>query len=193
MHMAQDKPTSIRILQNHKKKTLPPTVLVLGGFLAGILVSIFVFMMFIKSSNIHENTNLSIDVTSAADDHTEITQQTINAEHTADHSHSKQEHASALHESDDDETIQQPKDSDLSKLFQHAPAAARVSPFEVTKAPAPTQKPIPTIKATSQPITIESKKKAVQMDKKMVAPAEKIEIPHASVEIEVTRKPFEVQ
>ena len=142
MHMAQDKPTSIRILQSHKKKMLSPAILVLSGFLAGILVSIFGFMLFIKSSNINENTNLNLDATSAAD-HTEATQQPINAEHTTDHSHSKQEHALAPQEADDDEAIQQPKDSDLSKLFQHAPAAARVSPGEVTKAPTPTPTPMP--------------------------------------------------
>jgi hypothetical protein len=38
-------------------------------------------MLFIKSSNINENTNLNLDATSAAD-HTEATQQPINAEHT---------------------------------------------------------------------------------------------------------------
>ncbi len=192
MHMAQDKPTSIRILQSHKKKTLSPAILVLGGFLAGILVSIFGFLFFIKSSNINENTNLSLNATSAAD-HTEATQQPINAEHTTDHSHSKQEHTLAPHEADDDEAIQQPKDSDLSKLFQHAPAAARVSPFEVTKAPTPAQKPMPTVKAAAQSIAIEPKNNAIQMDKNSIAPSEKVESPRASVEIEVTRKPFEVQ
>lgn len=196
MHMAQDKPTSIRILQSHKKKTLSPALLVMSGFLAGILVSISGFIIFLKSSNnTSENNPIRVEST-AVDDKTETAQQTPNVEHTTNHAHA--EHVVIQHETDDDEAIQQPKDSDLSKLFQHAPVAAavpRVSPFEVTKTPSPAQKPVSTAKVVNQPKVSDPKKSTVQAEKNTVAQpeAEKIESPKASVEIAVTRKPFEVQ
>ncbi|MCP8592615.1 hypothetical protein NMF05_19395, partial [Acinetobacter baumannii] len=42
--MAQEKPTSIRVLQSNKKKSRSPVIYIIIGIIAGVFVSISLFL-----------------------------------------------------------------------------------------------------------------------------------------------------
>ena len=183
MHMAQEKPTSIRILQHPRKTAISPTLLFVIGFLAGILISILGFILYLNSSNEETDRIEKVESATSTENHEPI-KQPVSSEHTAT----------------DDEPIQQPKDSDLTKLFRPAhvapsPTIARSSPFESTNTLASTSKPEPATKATSNPKTNESKKAIHRPEKNTTAQPETEKKGNSIplVEPAVNRKSTEIQ
>lgn len=201
--MAQEKPTSIRILQSHKKSARSPFILVVVGFLAGILVSVLGFLLFTQNSQHQFEDSPSSEAESPVSP-TEYERSTLSTSQVSAHGIRSNQvldpHLQTQQNHEEDEVIQQPKDSDLSRLFKHAPATPAVphrSPFETKSAPIPA-KPVTTHKVPSDPektpqnqthIAMLPSEKGTTVSKA----SEKIESPHATVEISITRQPFEVQ
>lgn len=180
--MAQKNSTTVRILQNHKTTVISPTLLVVIGFLAGIIVSVVGFMVFLKISNANRNEIVSAD---AATFNEEAIKHPINEEQSMNH-------LLEQHEIPDDEAIQQPKDSELSKLFKHRSVAIaaipRISSFETTIQP-----PVADKTNTADKLTTNSKSREPKQTTTTHPEPATTENLHASVEITVTQKPFKVQ
>lgn len=138
--MAQEKPTSLRILQTPKKKSVSPLLFSLVGFVTGVGVTLIAFFIIFQPS---------INVATTSEQQTPHVLEAITtdpAPHNASGSHPATEtgHAHSLsssNETDESEaTIQQPKESELSQLFSHTPtgvAAQRNSSLEHNPKPQP--------------------------------------------------------
>lgn len=136
--MAQEKPTSLRILQAPKKKSASPLLFGLVGFVTGVGVTLMAFfIIFQPSINVAVSEQQIPHVLEAS---TNPVQHAPSGTHSAtetSHPHS----VSLSNETDESEaTIQQPKDSELSKLFSHTPtgiAAQRNSSSDSSQKPQP--------------------------------------------------------
>lgn len=138
--MAQEKPTSLRILQTPKKKSVSPLLFSLVGFVTGVGVTLIAFfIIFQPSINVattpEQQTPHVLEATT-----TDSAPHAVSGSHAAtetSHSHS----LSSSNETDESEaTIQQPKESELSQLFSHTPtgvAAQRNASLDHSSKPQP--------------------------------------------------------
>ena len=109
--MAQEKKTSLRILQ-HKKKTLASRFYVLIGFIAGLIVSTLIFLLWVNNFNgSNLQTSPILDESEKKQMHPSITVHApwVDEVVTGDHE------TSLLSE---DHHFIHPKDKDLNKFFE---------------------------------------------------------------------------
>lgn len=206
--MAQEKPTSIRVLQSNKKKPKSPILYIIIGVIAGVFVSISLFL-FLSQPYSSE---------SAAIESKSTEEQILNQE-TA-HSSDEQNQVAVSQDNETDsmsrDGFEQPKDNELSNIFkpaQHKPATVnqqRVSPFDeqltgekkvqvvpqlqtgVAKTAQPKVQP-----AQQKPVSKPQQQQAAQAkpiveNKAPAEPEAEVEPPKASVDIKITRSPFAV-
>jgi len=206
--MAQEKPTSIRVLQSNKKKPKSPILYIVVGVIAGVFVSISLFL-FLSQPYSSE---------SAAIESKSTEEQILNQE-TA-HSSDEQNQVAVSQDNETDsmsrDGFEQPKDNELSNIFkpaQHKPATVnqqRVSPFDeqltgekkvqvmpqlqtgVAKTTQPKVQP-----AQQKPVSKPQQQQAAQAkpvveNKAPAEPEAEVEPPKASVDIKITRSPFAV-
>lgn len=194
--MANEKQTSLRILQSNKPKSPSPLLYSLGGFVAGVVVtglaSYAYFYAGQPSTTLAESTQAMAAPA--------VTPSELPAE-LEELKNQMTDHSSSFDELEDVQTehpveFQQPNDGELSKIFAHqpakvaaqpAPSQARVAPNfpqEMASAPAATPKPAPA------PAKAVPAKPAAPVVVPMAA-VEPEETPQASVQISVARKPVE--
>ncbi|EXE63021.1 hypothetical protein J580_0142 [Acinetobacter sp. 1542444] len=206
--MAQEKPTSIRVLQSNKKKPKSPVLYIVIGVIAGVFVSISLFL-FLSQPNSPD---------SAAIESKSTEEQILNQD--AVHSSDEQNQVVVSQDNETDsmsrDGFEQPKDNELSNIFKPAPHKAvatneqRVSPFDeqltgekkvqiVPQLQTGTAKATqPKIQPTQQKPVSKPQQQQVVQAKPVVeskAPAEpepEVEPPKASVDIKITRSPFAV-
>ena len=196
--MIQERTTSLRILQNNKKKTLSPVRYLLIGFVLGLLFAALIFFVFVANSS-----TPNAKVLQSVDEHESI--QTYSKEVLSnndahiDTDQTLQPSPETL-ESDEDNNFTQPGSNDLNKFFQRIPVAAptptgqQISPF----ANEPNAKPVST--AASENMSQRHNKttpKASHQPEKVALPATKTtrarrsepdpETPAASLQITVTQ------
>lgn len=206
--MAQEKPTSIRVLQSNKKKPKSPVLYIVIGVIAGVFVSISLFL-FLSQPNSPE---------SAAIESKSTEEQILNQD--AVHSSDEQNQVVVSQDNETDsmsrDGFEQPKDNELSNIFKpvpHKTVAAneqRVSPFDeqltgekkvqvvpqlqagAAKAAQPKIQP-----AQQKPVSKPQQQQVVQAkpvveSKAPAEPEPEVEPPKASVDIKITRSPFAV-
>ncbi|MGE8551679.1 MAG: hypothetical protein ACN6NN_12325 [Acinetobacter calcoaceticus] len=205
--MAQEKPTSIRVLQSNKKKPKSPILYIVIGVIAGVLVSISLFLFL---SQPHSSESAAIESKS--------TEEQILNQETA-HSSDEQNQVAVSQDNETDsmsrDGFEQPKDNELSNIFkpaQHKPATTnqqRVSPFDEQLTGEKKVQPVPqlqtgTIPKSTQPKVQPAQQKTVSKPQQVAqtkpvvdnkAPAEpetEVEPPKATVDIKITRSPFAV-
>ncbi len=206
--MAQEKPTSIRVLQSNKKKPKSPVLYIVIGVIAGVFVSISLFL-FLSQPNSPE---------SAAIESKSTEEQILNQDAVYSSDEQNQVVVSQDNETDSmsRDGFEQPKDNELSNIFKPVPHKAvatneqRVSPFDeqltgekkvqiVPQLQTGTAKATqPKIQPTQQKPMSKPQQQQVVQAKPVVeskAPAEpepEVEPPKASVDIKITRSPFAV-
>lgn len=206
--MAQEKPTSIRVLQSNKKKPKSPVLYIVIGVIAGVFVSISLFL-FLSQPNSPESAVIESKSTE---------EQILNQD--AVHSSDEQNQVVVSQDNETDsmsrDGFEQPKDNELSNIFKPVPHKAvatneqRVSPFDeqltgekkvqiVPQLQTGTAKATqPKIQPTQQKPVSKPQQQQVAQAKPVVeskAPAEpepEVEPPKASVDIKITRSPFAV-
>lgn len=206
--MAQEKPTSIRVLQSNKKKPKSPVLYIVIGVIAVVFVSISLFL-FLSQPNSPE---------SAAIESKSTEEQILNQD--AVHSSDEQNQVVVSQDNETDsmsrDGFEKPKDNELSNIFKPVPHKAvatneqRVSPFDeqltgekkvqiVPQLQTGTAKATqPKIQPTQQKPVSKPQQQQVAQAKPVVeskAPAEpepEVEPPKASVDIKITRSPFAV-
>ncbi|WP_198078779.1 hypothetical protein [Acinetobacter calcoaceticus] len=206
--MAQEKPTSIRVLQSNKKKPKSPILYIVIGVIAGVFVSISLFL-FLSQPYSSE---------SAAIESKSTEEQTLNQETV--HSSDEQNQVAVSQDNETDsmsrDGFEQPKDNELSNIFkpaQHKPATVnqqRVSPFDEQLTGEKKVQVVPQLQTgaakTAQPKVQPAQQKPVSKPQQQQAaqakpivenkaPAEpeaEVEPPKASVDIKITRSPFAV-
>ena len=206
--MAQEKPTSIRVLQSNKKKPKSPILYIVIGVLAGVFVSISLFLFL---SQPHSSESTAIESKS--------TEEQILNQETA-HSSDEQNQVTVSQDNETDsmsrDGFEQPKDNELSNIFkpaQHKPATVnqqRVSPFDeqltgekkvqvvpqlqtsVAKTAQPKVQPAQQKPVTKTPQQQVAQAKPVVENKAPAEPEAEVEPPKASVDIKITRSPFAV-
>lgn len=205
--MAQEKPTSIRVLQSNKKKPKSPILYIVIGVIAGVFVSISLFL-FLSQPYSSE---------SAAIESKSTEEQTLNQETV--HSSDEQNQVAVSQDNETDsmsrDGFEQPKDNELSNIFKPVPHKSattteqRVSPFDEQLTGEKKVQVVPQLqtgtipKATQPKVQLAqqktvSKPQQVAQTKPVVdnkAPAEpeaEVEPPKASVDIKITRSPFAV-
>lgn len=206
--MAQEKPTSIRVLQSNKKKPKSPVLYIVIGVIAGVFVSISLFL-FLSQPNSPE---------SAAIESKSTEEQILNQD--AVHSSDEQNQVVVSQDNEMDsmsrDGFEQPKDNELSNIFKPVPHKAvatneqRVSPFDEQLTGEKKVQIVPqlqtgTAKATQPKIQLTQQKPVSKPQQQQVvqakpvverkAPAEpepEVEPPKASVDIKITRSPFAV-
>lgn len=205
--MAQEKPTSIRVLQSNKKKPKSPILYIVIGVIAGVFVSISLFLFL---SQPHSSESTAIESKS--------TEEQILNQETA-HSSDEQNQVAVSQDNETDsmsrDGFEQPKDNELSNIFKPAqpkPATVnqqRVSPFDeqltgekkvqtvpqlqtgtIPKATQPKVQPAQQ-KTVSKPQQVAQTKPVVE-NKAPAEPEAEVEPPKASVDIKITRSPFAV-
>ncbi|KKC44172.1 hypothetical protein [Acinetobacter sp. V2] len=206
--MAQEKPTSIRVLQSNKKKPKSPILYIVIGVIAGVFVSISLFL-FLSQPYSSESTAIESKSTE---------EQILNQETT--HSSDEQNQVAVSQDNETDsmsrDGFEQPKDNELSNIFkpaQHKPTTVnqqRVSPFDeqltgekkVQVVPQPqtgvakmTQLKVQP--AQQKPVNKPQQQQAAQAkpvveNKAPAEPEAEVEPPKASVDIKITRSPFAV-
>lgn len=205
--MAQEKPTSIRVLQSNKKKPKSPILYIVIGVIAGVFVSISLFLFL---SQPHSSESAAIESKSTEE-------QTLNQETV--HSSDEQNQVAVSQDNETDsmsrDGFEQPKDNELSSIFKpvpHKPATVnqqRVSPFDeqltgekkvqvlpqlqtgtVPKVTQPKVQPAQQ-KTVSKPQQVAQTKPVVE-NKAPAEPEAEVEPPKASVDIKITRSPFAV-
>ena len=198
--MANEKQTSLRILQSNKPKSPSPLLYSLGGFVAGVMVTGLAgyayFYVGQPSTTLAESTQAMAAPA--------VTPSELPAE-LEELKNQMTDHSSSFEELEDVQTehpveFQQPNDGELSKIFAHQPAKvaaqpapnqARVAPNfpqDIASAPAATAKQPPAQKPA--PAKAVPAKPAAPVVVPMAA-VEPEETPQASVQISVTRKPVE--
>ncbi|MBN6539287.1 MULTISPECIES: hypothetical protein [Acinetobacter] len=206
--MAQEKPTSIRVLQSNKKKPKSPVLYIVIGVIAGVFVSISLFL-FLSQPNSPESTAIESKSTE---------EQVLNQDVV--HSSDEQNQIAVSQDNETDsmsrDGFEQPKDNELSNIFKpvpHKPVATneqRVSPFDeqltgekkvqvvpqlqtsAAKAAQPKIQPAqqkPVSKPQQQQV---AQAKPVVESKAPAEPEPEVEPPKASVDIKITRSPFAV-
>ena len=204
--MAQEKPTSIRVLQSNKKKPKSPILYIVIGVIAGVFVSISLFLFL---SQPHSSESTAIESKS--------TEEQILNQETA-HSSDEQNQVAVSQDNETDsmsrDGFEQPKDNELSNIFkpaQHKPDTVneqRVSPFDEQLTGEKKVQVVPQLQTGAAKMTqlkvqpaqqkTVSKPQQVVQTKPVVdhkAPAEpeaEVEPPKASVDIKITRSPFAV-
>lgn len=204
--MAQEKPTSIRVLQSNKKKPKSPILYIVIGVIAGVFVSISLFLFL---SQPHSSESTAIESKS--------TEEQILNQETA-HSAEEQNQVAVSQDNETDsmsrDGFEQPKDNELSNIFkpaQHKPATTnqqRVSPFDDQLTGEKKVQPVPQLQTgtakTAQPKVQPTQQKPVSKPQQVAqtkpvvenkAPAEpetEVEPPKATVDIKITRSPFAV-
>ncbi|MEB7642195.1 hypothetical protein [Acinetobacter pittii] len=206
--MAQEKPTSIRVLQSNKKKPKSPILYIVIGVIAGVFVSISLFL-FLSQPNSPESTAIESKSTE---------EQVLNQDVV--HSSDEQNQVAVSQDNETDsmsrDGFEQPKDNELSNIFKPVPHKAvatneqRVSPFDeqltgekkvqvvpqlqtsATKAAQPKIQP-----AQQKPVSKPQQQQVVQAkpvveSKAPAEPEPEVEPPKASVDIKITRSPFAV-
>lgn len=204
--MAQEKPTSIRVLQSNKKKPKSPILYIVIGVIAGVFVSISLFL-FLSQPYSSE---------SAAIESKSTEEQTLNQETV--HSSDEQNQVAISQDNETDsmsrDGFEQPKDNELSSIFKPVPHKSattneqRVSPFDeqltgekkvqvvpqltgtIPKATQPKVQPAQQ-KTVSKPQQVAQTKPVVE-NKAPAEPEAEVEPPKASVDIKITRSPFAV-
>lgn len=206
--MAQEKPTSIRVLQSNKKKPKSPVLYIVIGVIAGVFVSISLFL-FLSQPNSPESTAIE----------SKSTEEQILNQDAAVHSSDEQNQVVVSQDNETDsmsrDGFEQPKDNELSNIFKPAPHKAiatneqRVSPFDEQLTGEKKVQVMPqlqtSIPKTTQPKVQPAQQKTVGKPQQQVvqakpvveskAPAEpepEVEPPKASVDIKITRSPFAV-
>lgn len=206
--MAQEKPTSIRVLQSNKKKPKSPILYIVIGVIAGVFVSISLFLFL---SQPHSSESTAIESKS--------TEEQILNQETA-HSSDEQNQVAVSQDNETDsmsrDGFEQPKDNELSNIFkpaQHKPATVnqqRVSPFDeqltgekkvqvvpqlqtgTAKTAQPKVQPAQQKPVTKTPQQQVAQAKPVIENKVPAEPEAEVEPPKASVDIKITRSPFAV-
>ncbi|UTO18690.1 hypothetical protein NGC85_12185 [Acinetobacter sp. Z1] len=197
--MTQERTTSLRILQPHKKKTLSPVIYIIIGFISGIIFTSLIFFVFAMSSN-PTDTAMPQQEQAREENPTVLPNSKTPTQNT-------DEIATIQHETTEpveENNIAQPGSNDLSKFFQRTPAAApsaqQTSPFANEPNAKPQQKVIP-VKSpqekneTAPVVTNKTVKPATPQPAKaaqMKEPEAEVEAPEATVQIKVTQKPFAV-
>jgi len=198
--MAQEKPTSIRVLQSNKKKSRSPVIYIIIGIIAGVFVSISLFLFLSQPYSSDPTTVESKSNQDQERDPVLMTNSSTHGQVTVD----QQEQADPMSH----DGFEQPKENELSGIFKPAPhknaapTQQRVSPFDAQltgERVAPKQqvvaKPTQPIqpaqqKTLSQPTVVQAK--PAEAKKVPVEPEAEAETPKASVDIKVTRSPFAV-
>ncbi|WP_336039567.1 hypothetical protein [Acinetobacter calcoaceticus] len=205
--MAQEKPTSIRVLQSNKKKPKSPILYIVIGVIAGVFVSISLFL-FLSQPYSSESTAIE----------NKSTEEQILNQETA-HSADEQNQVAVSQDNETDsmsrDGFEQPKDNELSSIFKPVPHKSattneqRVSPFDEQLTGEKKVQPAPQLQTGTIPKSAQAKVQPTQQKpvikpqqvaqtKPVVenkAPAEseaEIEPPKASVDIKITRSPFAV-
>lgn len=195
--MTQERPTSLRILQTNKKKSLSPVIYVFVGFILGVIFSLIIFFVLFQTQSsapveTHEQTEPYSTPTTSTQSSIE---NVSNVAEQVQHENS---------ESEEDSSFTQPQDTDLNKFFQHSATATPTNPAHRSSPFANElngNKPVPA--TISKPIQqkntattgAEKTKKVETEPTKTTAPktAEpEAEAPQASVQINVTQRPFTV-
>ncbi|WP_459659970.1 hypothetical protein ACL9Z5_002349 [Acinetobacter calcoaceticus] len=205
--MAQEKPTSIRVLQSNKKKPKSPILYIVIGVIAGVFVSISLFLFL---SQPHSSESAAIESKTTEE-------QTLNQETV--HSSDEQNQVAVSQDNETDsmsrDGFEQPKDNELSSIFKPVPHKSattneqRVSPFDeqltgekkvqvvpqlqtgtIPKANQPKVQPAQQ-KTVSKPQQVAQTKPVVE-NKAPAEPEAEVEPPKASVDIKITRSPFAV-
>jgi len=198
--MAQEKPTSIRVLQSNKKKSRSPVNYIIIGIIAGVFVSISLFLFLSQPYSSDPTTVESKSNQDQERDPVLMTNSSTHGQVTVD----QQEQADPMSH----DGFEQPKENELSGIFKPAPhknaapTQQRVSPFDAQltgERVAPKQqvvaKPTQPIqpaqqKPIAQPKVVQAK--PTEAKKVPVEPEAEEETPKASVDIKVTRSPFAV-
>lgn len=200
--MANEKQTSLRILQSNKPKSPSPLLYSLGGFVAGVVVTGLAGYAYFyagqPSTTLAESTQaMAAPAVTPSELPTELEELKNQMTDRSD-SFEELEDVQTEHPVE----FQQPNDGDLSKIFAHQPAKvaaqpapnqARVAPNfpqEMAGAPAATAKQPPVQKAVPVPAKAVPAKPAAPVVVPMAA-VEPEETPQASVQISVIRKPVE--
>lgn len=206
--MAQEKPTSIRVLQSNKKKPKSPILYIVIGVIAGVFVSISLFLFL---SQPHSSESAAIESKS--------TEEQILNQETA-HSSDEQNQVAVSQDNETDsmsrDGFEQPKDNELSNIFkpaQHKPATVnqqRVSPFDEQLTGEKKVQVVPQLQtgaaktaqskvqpAQQKPVSKPQQQQAAQAkpvveNKAPAEPEVEVEPPKASVDIKITRSPFAV-
>lgn len=205
--MAQEKPTSIRVLQSNKKKPKSPILYIVIGVIAGVFVSISLFLFL---SQPHSSESTAIENKSTEE-------QILNQETT--HSSDEQNQVAVSQDNETDsmsrDGFEQPKDNELSNIFkpaQHKPATVnqqRVSPFDEQLTGEKKVQVVPQLQtgvakttqlkvqpAQQKPVSKlqqqAAQAKPVVENKAPAEPEAEVEPPKASVDIKITRSPFAV-
>jgi len=198
--MAQEKPTSIRVLQSNKKKARSPVIYIVLGIIAGVFVSISLFLFLSQPYSSDPTTVENKSNPDQEHDQVLMTNPSVHGQVVTD----QQEQPDSMNH----EGFEQPKENELSGIFKPAPHKAtttsqqRVSPFDAQltgeKVAAP--KP-PVVVKPNQPTPAVQQKPVIQPKVAQVKSAEvnkpveqeaEVEPPKASVDIKITRSPFAV-
>ncbi|MEC8567882.1 MAG: hypothetical protein VXY56_06280, partial [Pseudomonadota bacterium] len=127
--MIQEKPTSLRLLQTNKKKSLSPIVYVLIGFISGVACTLLIGFVFFMTQ---QKNKTEVDNVQTEQEHSALpveTQKELSKEIVVTPTHDDAIGA------EEDNNLVQPGSNDLNKFFQHAPAVPtapteqRSSPF----------------------------------------------------------------
>ncbi|WP_336168765.1 hypothetical protein [Acinetobacter sp. 161(2023)] len=198
--MAQEKPTSIRVLQSNKKKPKSPILYIVIGVIAGVFVSISLFLFLSQPYSSDPTTVENKSNQDQEHDQVLMSNSSVHGQAAAD----QQEQADPVSH----DGFDQPKENELSGIFKPAPHKnttpnqQRVSPFDAQltgERVAPKQQ---VVVNSTQPIQPAQKKtitqpkvaqvKPAEANKAQVEPEAEIEPPKASVDIKITRSPFAV-
>ncbi|WP_280179623.1 hypothetical protein [Acinetobacter nosocomialis] len=198
--MAQEKPTSIRVLQSNKKKSRSPVIYIIIGIIAGVFVSISLFLFL---SQPYSSEPTIVENKSTQDQERDPVLMTNSSTHEQATNGQQEQTDPMSHDG-----FEQPKENELSGIFKPAPhknaapTQQRVSPFDAQltgERVAPKQqvvaKPTQPIqpaqqKPIAQPKVVQAK--PAEAKKVPVEPEAEAEAPKASVDIKVTRSPFAV-
>lgn len=195
--MIQEKPTSLRLLQTNKKKSLSPIIYVLIGFISGVAFTLLISFVFFMSQ---QKSNTEVNNVQTEQEHPVLPVETKNES-------SKEIVVTPTHDdamgAEEDNNLVQPGSNDLNKFFQHAPAVPtapteqRSSPFanepnsKVTHHPLVVKPPVSASRTTS-PQNNNVSKPVQTNEPKSEASEPEVEAPQATVQIKVTQKPFTV-
>ena len=198
--MAQEKPTSIRVLQSNKKKSRSPVIYIIIGIIAGVFVSISLFLFL---SQPYSSEPTIVENKSTQDQERDPVLMTSSSTHEQATNDQQEQTDPMSHDG-----FEQPKENELSGIFKPAPhknvapTQQRVSPFDAQltgERVAPKQqvvaKPTQPIhpaqqKPIAQPKVVQAK--PVEAKQAPAEPEAEAETPKASVDIKVTRSPFAV-
>ena len=199
--MAQEKPTSIRVLQSNKKKSRSPVIYIIIGIIAGVFVSISLFLFL---SQPYSSEPTIVENKSTQDQERDPVLMTSSSTHEQATNGQQEQTDPMSHDG-----FEQPKENELSGIFKPDPhknvaptTQQRVSPFDAQltgERVAPKQqvvaKPTQPIQPAQQKSIAQPKVVQAKPAEAKQAPAEpeaEAETPKASVDIKVTRSPFAV-